>query len=114
MTKTDESLQTLIDKGIIGKCEKHGEVVYFDASGECPTCAAKPLPKSLKRKLVVQPVKPPEPDPNEEVDDSITGRIMAFVKNPKNKGTIIILVVGLLGFIWLYMNYPAIMSYFAR
>jgi hypothetical protein len=115
MNATEESLRALVDKGIIGLCEKHGEKVYFDASQDCPVCTvAKPLPKVRKKLNVKEVIKPPEPIEDLEKDESITGRIREYVLNPKNKGTIIILVVGLIGLIWLYLNYPAIMSYFAR
>jgi hypothetical protein len=114
MSKTDESLQNLVDKGIIGLCEKHGEKVYFDASEDCPTCTAKPMPKARKKLNVKEVIKPPEPTEDLEKDESITGRIREYVLNPKNKGMLIVLGIGFVGLIWLYLNYPAIMSYFAR
>jgi hypothetical protein len=114
MSKTDESLQTLVDKGIIGLCEKHGEKVYFDASEDCPACVAKPAPKTRKKLNVKEVIKPPEPEEDLERDESAMGRIREFIVNPKNRGKLILLSVAFIVLMWLYYNYAAIMSYFAH
>jgi hypothetical protein len=114
MTRTDESLQILVDKGIIGLCEKHGEKVYFDASEDCPTCSAKPLPKVRKKLNVKEVIKPPEPEEEVPQDTTLIGRMQSFVQSPKNRGKVIAMVVAVILLCWLYLNYAAIMSYFAR
>jgi hypothetical protein len=104
---TTESLQKLVDTGIIGKCEKHGEVVYFDASETCPTCAEKPT--KSKKKPVPVPVKE---TPKEEVPQDFVGKIQSFIQNPKNTKFKIFLGVMIFILLWLMFNYGAIMSYF--
>jgi hypothetical protein len=102
MTKTDESLQKLVDTGIIGKCEKHGEIVYFNASEDCPTCAEKPV-KKVKGK--VQSLIKAEPEPAEP---------QGFIDKLKAMPTKKKLILGIVAFgiMWIALNYGAIMSYF--
>jgi hypothetical protein len=114
MNTTTESLQTLVDKGIIDICTKHGEEpIYFGALETCPVCNEGRKQKLTKRKLKVEPVKP---EPEEEVpqDTTLIGRMQSFVQNPKNRGKVIAMVVAVILLCWLYLNYAAIMSYFAR
>jgi hypothetical protein len=104
---TVESLQALVDKGIIGKCEKHGEVVYFDALLlTCPECAETPPIKGKKK-----PSSLIKANPIPEVKELTEEEKEAIAAKKKRKRYIIIGAILVVVF-WLFSNCNAIVSYF--
>jgi len=105
------SIEDLIEKGLIKTCDKHGsELVYFDASQDCPVCKVVIQEKPLNKKKIAQSKQPvPEPIKPKKVEEpqGIMDRIRAWSLRKKVVMAIVIVVI-----LWVFLNYKAIFSYF--
>jgi uncharacterized Zn finger protein (UPF0148 family) len=107
------SIEELIEKGLIKTCDKHGvEVVYFDATQECPVCKvviqSKPLNKK-KTSKIPEPVKP-EIKKNDPENTEPMGMVEKWKSFSIKKKVILIAVCVVI--LWLMMNLSSLVSYF--
>lgn len=105
------SLEELITKGIIKTCDKHGaELVYFDATQECPVCKVVIQNKPINKKKLPTSLIKKEPEKVEETIEEPKGLIERFKAMPTKKKAI--LIGAAIVIMWVAMNVGSIMSYF--
>jgi uncharacterized Zn finger protein (UPF0148 family) len=109
------SIDDLIEKGLIKTCNKHGaELVYFDASQECPICKIVIQSKPLNKKKAILQSKQsvPEPEKPKAVDErNLMEKARDWWNNKHNMKQKIFLFIVIVFLLWTYMNCQNIMSY---
>jgi hypothetical protein len=108
------TIEDLIQKGLIKTCDKHGvELVYFDATQECPVCKVVIQSKPINKKKLPQPVPVPAKEPPKQhlEDLGLIDKVKAFLADPKNNKKKIVIAVILLVLLWVYMNCQNLVSY---
>jgi hypothetical protein len=106
------TIEDLIQKGLIKTCDKHGaELVYYDATQDCPICKVVIQSKPINRKKIPQPVPVKTETPKVVEQKSMLDKARDWWEDKHNMKQKIFLFVVLVFLLWTYMNCSSIMSY---
>ena len=107
------TIEDLIAKGLIKTCDKHGaELVYYDASQECPVCKIVIQSKPINRKKIAQPIIVSKEAEKKVVDDrGMMDKARDWWNDKKNMKQKVFLFIVLVFLMWTYLNCGNLMSY---